>query len=176
MSEGLEKLDERLATNRFLFGDYITDSDIRVYVSLIKWETDFYVFAGPQKKRITEYKNVWAYIKELFNIPEFKRYTNIPHPDPSDKSAVGGLGNYLNRIAAYVNWDERLATDGSRARLSEDPEHIYLKHPEGETPEDYQSDISTTKWNDPSYEVRADKNFVMSTDPSINPLKGKLKN
>ena len=29
----LAKLDERLATNRFLFGDYVTDSDIRAYVS-----------------------------------------------------------------------------------------------------------------------------------------------
>lgn len=48
--EALEKLDKRLETNRFLFGDYITDSDIRAYVSLIKWETDFYVNVGPQKK------------------------------------------------------------------------------------------------------------------------------
>lgn len=175
-SEALEKLDERLATNRFLFGDYILDSDIRVYVSLIKWETDFYVFAGPQKKRITEYKNVWEYIKELYNIPEFKRYTNIPRPNPEDTSALEGFGNYISRIAAYINWDEELKTDGARAKLSSDPEHIYLKHPKGETIEDYQSEISTTRWNDPRKEVRADKNFPIVPDASINPLKGLLKN
>ena len=42
--------------------------------------------------------------------------------------------------------------------------------------EEYQTEISTTKWNDPSQEVRADKNFVLSVDASINPLKGLLKN
>lgn len=176
LSEGLEKLDERLATNRFLFGDYITDSDIRVYVSLIKWETDFYVNAGPQKKRITEYTNVWNYIKELYNIPEFKRYTNIPRPDASNHDALEGFGSYLTRIAAKIDWDKELASDGSRAKLSSDPEHIYLRHPKGETVEDYQSKISTTIWNNPDPKVRANKKFPLPQDPSINPLKGLLKN
>ncbi len=175
-SEGLEKLDERLSTNRFLFGDYITDSDIRVYVSLIKWETDFYVFAGPQKKRITEYKNVWGYIKELYNIPEFKRYTNIPHPDESNHDALEGFGNYITRIAAYIDWDKELFSDGSRKALSSDPENIYLRHPKDETVDDYQSSISETIWNDPRKEIRADKNYKLSVDASINPLKGLLKN
>jgi putative glutathione S-transferase len=176
-SEGLEKLDERLASNRFLFGDYITDSDIRVYVSLIKWETDFYALdAGPQKKRVTEYKNVWGYIKELYNIPEFKRYTNLPKEDKEDRSALEGLPTYLSRIAAKIDWDKELSSDGSRKDLSADPEHIYLRHPKGETAEDYQSEISGTIWNSPDRSVRANKNFELSVDASINPLKGLLKN
>ncbi|MCH4168590.1 MAG: glutathione S-transferase C-terminal domain-containing protein [Streptococcaceae bacterium] len=175
-SEGLEKLEKRLADNRFLFGDYITDSDIRLYVSLIKWETDFYVLAGPQKKRIIEYKNIWEYIKELYNIPEFKRYTNIPQSNSNDRSALEGFGNYISRIAAYIDWDKELKTDGSRAKLSSDPTHIYLKHPKGETAEDYQSEISETKWNSPDAEIRADKYFLISQDASINPLKGLLRN
>ena len=174
-SEGLDKLEERLSTNRFLFGDYILDSDIRLYVSLIKWELDFYVFAGPQKKRITEYKNIWGYIKELYNVPEFKRYTNIPRPNTSS-SNKGGEGNYLSRIASKIDWDKELLSDGSRKALSSDPENIFLRHKEGESILDYQSEISNTKWNDKSYAVRADKNYVLTPDPSINPLKGKLKN
>ena len=178
--DALEKLDKRLETNRFLFGDYVLDSDIRTYVSLIKWETDFYVNAGPQKKRITEYKNVWGYIKELYNIPEFKRYTNIPKPDKEDNDLINKTrkhgSNYLSRIAAKIDWDKELASDGSRKKLSSDPENIYLRHPKGESVEDYQSEISKTIWNDKRYEVRANKNFPISTDPSINPLKGLLKN
>ena len=170
----LAKLDERLATNRFLFGDYITDSDIRAYVSLIKWETDFYVNVGPQIKRVSEYHNVWEYIKELYNIPEFKRYTNIPK-DNGESQRIA-FGTYLPRIAAKINWDEELKTDHSRAKLSSDPNNLFLRHPKGETVEEYQTEISTTKWNDPSQEVRADKNFVLSVDASINPLKGLLKN
>lgn len=172
--DALEKLDERLKTNRFLFGDYITDSDIRAYVSLIKWETDFYVNVGPQRKRVSEYHNVWEYIKELYNVPEFKRYTNIPNKGEVGTGEV--FGNYLSRIAGRINWNEELATDHLRKSLSNDPDNIFLKHPKGETVEEYQSEISKTKWNDPRQEVRADKNFVLSTDPAINPLKGLLKN
>ena len=172
--EALEKLDKRLETNRFLFGDYITDSDIRAYVSLVKWETDFYVNVGPQKKRVSEYKNVWEYVKELYSIKEFKRYTNIPQNDKSLETKV--FGTYLPRIAAKIDWDIELKTDHKRKELSSDPENIYLRHPNGETVEDYQTEISKTIWNDPRQEIRANKDFKLKVDASINPLKGLLKN
>ena len=86
------------------------------------------------------------------------------------------FGTYLPRIGAKINWDEELKTDHSRAKLSDDPNNLFLRHPNGESVEDYQTEISTTKWNDPRQEVRADKNFVLSVDASINPLKGLLKN
>lgn len=167
----LEKLEERLAVNRFLFGDYITDSDIRAYVTLIKWETDFYVFVGPQKKRISEYKNIWEYVKELYNIPEFKRYTNLP----KQRSASDGRPDYLSKIATR-DFDKWLASDGSRKALSSDPGNIYLRHPKDETVEDYQTEISQSQWNSKEQAVRANWHFELSTDPAVNPLKGKLHN
>ena len=170
----LEKLDVRLATNRFLFGDYITDSDIRAYVSLIKWETDFYLAAGPQKKRVSEYKNVWEYVKELYSIPAFSKYINRHTQAENDRR--GDFSSYIYRVVSRLDLDEFLKTDHARKALSQDPENVFLKHPAGETAQDYQSVISTTKWNDPSQEVRADKDFKLSVDASINPLKGKLKN
>ena len=170
----LEKLDERLATNRFLFGDYITDSDVRAFVSLIKWETDFYINAGPQKKRVSEYKNVWEYVKELYSIPAFSRYVNR-HNNAADDTR-GDFSSYIFRIVSKIDLDEFLKSDHARKALSADPENLFLKHPEGETAEEYQTEISTTKWNDRSQEVRADKNFKLSVDASINPLKGKLHN
>ena len=82
----------------------------------------------------------------------------------------------MPRIASKIDWDIELKTDHARAKLSSDPQNLFLHHPKNETVEDYQSEISTTKWNDKRNEVRADKNFKLSTDASINPLKGLLKN
>ena len=169
--EALEALDKRLETNRFLFGDYITDSDIRLYVTLIKWETDFYVFVGPQKKRISEYKNLWEYVKELYNIPEFKRYTNLPKA-PKDLNA---RFTYLDKIASR-DFDLWLKSDGKRKELSNDPENLFLKHDKNETIDEYIKDISQSIWNSKDKNVRANWNFKLSSDPSINPLKGLLKN
>ncbi len=169
--KALEALDKRLETNRFLFGDYILDSDIRAYVTLIKWETDFYVNVGPQKKRISEYKNIWEYVKELYNIPTFKKYTNLPKPQSVNGLFVG----YLSKIAKR-DFDEWLKTDGKRKALSSDPENVFLRHPKDETPEDYYTEVSQSKWNNKDQESRADWDYKLSVDPSINPLKGLLKN
>lgn len=175
--KALAKINERLATNRFLFGDYITDSDIRAFVSLVKWEAGFYLLAGPQKKRIREYQYVWEYVKELFQIPAFRDNTLPYLPNSKDKPSELKFGqNYLMRVGTTVDWEKYFSSDGARKILSSDPENVFLKHPAGETIEEYQSEISTTKWNDPDQEIRANKKVVLSTDPAINPLKGLLKN
>ena len=173
----LEKLDKRLETNRFVFGDYITDSDIRIYVSLVKWETDFYLLdTGPQKKRIREYKNVWGYLRDLFSLKEFKRYANLPSTEYNKEHRTYSFGNYLTRIGQFINYEEEWAIGDERKKLSSDPENVYLKHPKGETVEDYITEISQSQWNIDTVEARTNKEFKLSVDASINPLKGLLKN
>lgn len=169
--ESLEKLDKRLGDNRFLFGDYITDSDVRLYVTLVRWETSYYRNVGPIKKRITEYPNLWGYVKDLFAVPVFRKYTFFEFPTEGGPEL---FRSYAYRIAPQVPYDELWKTDGERAKLSKTPDRIYAKHPDGETARDYQSEISTTIWNSPSWEDRNPKNGVLSTDASINPLKGKF--
>ncbi len=174
--DNLEKLDKRLETNRFIFGDYITDSDVRLYVTLVRWETKYYHNVGPLKKRIAEYKNLWGYVKDLYSIPQFKKYTFFEFPKLKYKGNRGYNGSFAERIASQVPYEKLWATDGERKKLSSDPENVYLKHPENETVEDYQSEISVSKWNSPSWEDRDPRNVSISVDPSINPLKGLLKN
>ena len=170
--ESIEKIDERLKTNRFLFGDYITDADVRLYVTLVRWETSYYHNVGPIKKRITEYENVWGYVKDLFAIPEFRKYTFFEFPE---KKTKGIFASYAERIAAQVPYDELWKTDGERKALSADPENVYKKHPEGETAEDYQSEISYSKWNNSDPKDRDPKNRTLSVDASINPIVSKLR-
>ncbi len=170
--DAIEKLDKRLETNRFLFGDYITDSDIRLYVTLVRWETSYYHNVGPMKKRIPEYKNVWGYVKDLFALPVFRKYTFFEFP----KNDVKGIfASFPKRIAAQVPYDELWATDGERKALSQDPEHVYKNHPEGETAEDYQSVISPCQWNASAQADRDPKNRTLSQDASVNPIVSKLR-
>ncbi len=170
--ESLDKLDQRLGENRFLFGDFITDSDVRLYVTLVRWETSYYHNVGPIKKRITEYKNIWGYVRELFSVPEFRKYTFFEFPE---KTGEGLFQSYAARIASQVPYEKLWADDGSRRQLSRTPDEIYLRHPEGETAEDYQSVISTTIWNSPVQSDRDPKNGVLSVDASINPIASKLR-
>lgn len=61
----MDKLEERLEYNRFLFGDYVTDSDARFFVTLARWDSYYYRNLGPQKKRMTEYRNIWL-MQEIY--------------------------------------------------------------------------------------------------------------
>lgn len=169
--ESVDKLDKRLAENRFLFGDYITDSDVRLYVTLVRWETGYYRNVGPMKKRITEYHNVWEYVKDLYSLPVFKKYTFFEFPSAGKEL----FSSYAQRIAPKVPYEKLWATDGSRKKLSKTPDEVFLRHPEGETVEDYQTEISKTIWNSPKWSDRNPANGVLSVDASINPIESKLR-
>lgn len=179
--ESLDKLEKRLETNRFLFGDYITDSDVRAYVTLVRWDVSYYHNVGPVHKPIKEYKNIWGYLRELNTIPAFHNNSNAKTlatfrlPKPNAKSYKDRIFQGFNqRILTKVDFDKLWADDGERRKLSKTPDEMFLRHKPGETYEEYAGEISDTIWNSPSWEDRNPKNGTLSVDASINPLKGLL--
>ena len=72
---GLDAMEARLEQQRFLFGDYVTDSDIRLYVTLARFDVAYSRNIGPCKKRLVDYKNLWGYARDLYQIPAFYHNT-----------------------------------------------------------------------------------------------------
>ncbi|MBO6215421.1 MAG: glutathione S-transferase C-terminal domain-containing protein [Lachnospiraceae bacterium] len=175
--DSMDKLEERLSNNRFLFGNYITDSDIRFFVTLVRWDISYFKNIGPVKKRVMDYPNIWAYSKELYNIPAFKNNTYMREltlgKSGSDKDR-DLFFDWNERIASQIDFDKLWADSGERRALSSDPDEIYLRHPKGESAEDYQSDISFSHWNGSAQSDRDPSdpnNSRLRVDASINPLK-----
>ena len=73
----LDWLENRLGKSRFLFGDDLTDSDIRLYVTLARFDTAYYFGFRLNQKRIRDYDNLWNYAKELYSIPAFRESTDF---------------------------------------------------------------------------------------------------
>lgn len=174
--ESLDKLEKRLETNRFLFGDYITDSDVRAYVTLVRWDVSYYHNVGPVKKPIKDYRNIWGYLRELNTIPAFHNNSNAKTLSEVKSKKRGNklFKSYNERILSKVDFDALWADDGERRKLSKTPDELFLHHPENETYADYAGEISKTIWNSPNWEDRYPKNGVLSVDASINPLKDLL--
>ncbi|MBP1736236.1 MAG: putative glutathione S-transferase [Oscillospiraceae bacterium] len=62
----LDNLEERLAHQRFLFGDYITDSDVRLYVTLARFDPAYYFVFRTNRNRLVDFPNLWGYARDLY--------------------------------------------------------------------------------------------------------------
>lgn len=73
----LDWFEERLGNNRFLLGDHITQPDIRLFVSLVRFDVVFYFKDKLNRKRLDEYPNLWRYARDCYQIPAFKQDTDF---------------------------------------------------------------------------------------------------
>ena len=73
----LDILEQHLETNRFLFGDYITEADVRLYVTLARFDVAYYNGFLVNRNRLLEFKNLWGYARDLYQTPGFGDTTDF---------------------------------------------------------------------------------------------------
>lgn len=73
----LDRLEERLASRRFLFGDFITDSDVRLYVTLARFDAAYYGGFKANRQRLVDFEHLWAYARDLYQTPGFGSTTDF---------------------------------------------------------------------------------------------------
>lgn len=128
---GLEAMDQRLEHNRFLFGDYVTDSDIRLFVTLARFDVSYSSNIGPCKQRLVDYKNLWPYARDLYQIPAF--YHNTFFQDFAASSRKVGdqksewKSTYYDIVIPNTDFDTIWKTPTGREGLSKDPSNKFLK-------------------------------------------------
>ncbi|MBE1534481.1 glutathione S-transferase family protein [Actinomadura algeriensis] len=75
----LDRLEERLADRRYLFGDAITEADVRLYPTLARFDAVYYSHFKCNLRRLTDHPNLWAYARDLYSIPAFGETTDFDH-------------------------------------------------------------------------------------------------
>ncbi|MBP2643310.1 MAG: putative glutathione S-transferase [Firmicutes bacterium] len=73
----LDELEKRLSKQRYLFGNQITDSDVRLYVTLARFDAAYYNGFRVNRNRLVEFQNLWAYARDLYQIPGFGDTTDF---------------------------------------------------------------------------------------------------
>ena len=67
--ETLDWLEGRLSQSRFLCGDNITEADVRLFTTLVRFDS---VYVGHFKcnlRRLVDYSHLWAYARDIFQWP-----------------------------------------------------------------------------------------------------------
>ncbi len=77
--ETLDWLEEHLATNRYLLGDTLTEADWRLFTTLIRFDPVYHLHFKCNRRRIVDYPNLWAYLRELFQWPGVSETVNLAH-------------------------------------------------------------------------------------------------
>ena len=75
----LDKLEERLSSQRYLTGEQLTEADWRLFTTLLRFDP---VYVGHFKcnlKRLVDYPNLWAYVRELYQMPGVAETVNMEH-------------------------------------------------------------------------------------------------
>lgn len=73
----LDTVEERLKQHRYFHGSSITETDIRFYTTMIRFDVVYYGMYGANKKRIEEYHNIFNYLKDLYQTSGFGDTTNF---------------------------------------------------------------------------------------------------
>lgn len=75
----LDELEERLSKQRYLVGDQITEADWRLFTTLVRFDAVYYNHFKTNKKRLVDYSNLWAYTRELYQVPGVAETVNMDH-------------------------------------------------------------------------------------------------
>ena len=75
----LDWLEDRLGRSRFLCGEALTEADIRLFTTLVRFDTVYHGHFKCNIWRIVDYKNLWAYTRDIFQIPGIAATVDFNH-------------------------------------------------------------------------------------------------
>jgi putative glutathione S-transferase len=64
-----EALEDHLATNRFLCGDTLTEADIRLFPTLLRFDAVYHDLFRCRRKYLADHPNLWAYTRDIYQWP-----------------------------------------------------------------------------------------------------------
>lgn len=66
--DALDRLDDHLATNRYLCGDVFTEADVRLFPTLARFDVAYHYAFRCNLKKLSDYPNLWPYAREIYQM------------------------------------------------------------------------------------------------------------
>lgn len=75
----LDWLEDLLSQHRYLLGDTLTEADWRLFTTLARFDSVYHLHFKCNRKRLIDYPNLWAYVRELYQWPGVAETVGMTH-------------------------------------------------------------------------------------------------
>jgi putative glutathione S-transferase len=75
----LDWLEGLLGQSRFLCGDALTEADIRLFTTLVRFDSVYHGHFKCNIRRIVDYQHLWDYTRDIYQIPGVAATVNMMH-------------------------------------------------------------------------------------------------
>lgn len=73
----LDELERRLGTRRYLTGARLTEADIRLFTTLIRFDPVYHGHFKCNRRRVVDYQNLWGYVRDIYQLPGIAQTVHI---------------------------------------------------------------------------------------------------
>ncbi|MFO1050040.1 MAG: glutathione S-transferase family protein [Geminicoccaceae bacterium] len=75
----LDELEQRLDGQRYLIGDRLTETDIRAFVTLVRFDAAYHGLFKCNRRRIADYPNLSAFLERMLAVPGIAGTVRLDH-------------------------------------------------------------------------------------------------
>ncbi len=75
----LDELEERLGKNRYLVGNTLTEADLRLWTTLVRFDPVYVTHFKCDRRRIADYPNLSGLLRELYQLPGVAGTVDMDH-------------------------------------------------------------------------------------------------
>jgi putative glutathione S-transferase len=77
--DSLDWIDRRLDNQDYLVGDRLTESDVRAFVTLIRFDLAYHGLFKTNLRQLRDYRNITAYMKRIYELPGIAETVSPEH-------------------------------------------------------------------------------------------------
>jgi putative glutathione S-transferase len=77
--DALDRWDAVLADRRYLAGDWLTEADVAMFTTLVRFDHVYHTHFKCNRRAIHEYDHLWPYLRELYQLPGVADTVDMDH-------------------------------------------------------------------------------------------------
>jgi glutathionyl-hydroquinone reductase len=75
----LDMVERRLAVQRYLVGDRLTEADWRLFTTLVRFDPVYHGHFKCNRQKLNEFPNIWNYLLDMYQVPGVVETVNLDH-------------------------------------------------------------------------------------------------